>query len=353
MAKKLIFAAKTIFSMWRPKIFFSICYHKIFIFSLKKYLGIFLCSIYMLHNAIYLEQKNAEKFECKYCDIKCSKKSNYIKHLLTSKHSNATKCYINATQKEQKNATCPFCEKKFLHSSSMYRHKNICKNKSENNINQIFNNNVESNNNDKLVKYLMKENTELKHMIIDVCKNINNSQNNNSFNNTTYSNSNNKTFNLQFFLNETCKDAMNIMDFIDSIKLQLTDLENVGKLGYVEGISNIITSNLNALDITQRPIHCADKKRDVLYVKDENKWEKEDEQKKKIKKAIHRVACKTQRLISNFKEEHPDCLKSSSKFSDQYNKIIVESMGGSGNNDLEKEEKIIRNISKQVLIEKD
>jgi hypothetical protein len=308
----------------------------------------------MLHNAIYLEQKNAENFECKYCNVKCCKKSNFTKHLLTSKHTNATKCYINATQKELKNAKCPFCEKKFIHSSSMYRHKNICKNKSENNINQILNNNLESNNNDKLVKYLMKENSELKNMIIDVCKNINTtSQNNNSFNNTTYSTSNNKTFNLQFFLNETCKDAMNIMDFIDSIKLQLTDLENVGKLGYVEGISNIITSNLNALDITQRPIHCADKKRDVLYVKDENKWEKEDEQKKKIKKAIHRVACKTQRLISNFKEEHPDCLKSSSKFSDQYNKIIVESMGGSGNNDLEKEEKIIRNISKQVLIEKE
>jgi hypothetical protein len=146
---------------------------------------------------------------------------------------------------------------------------------------------------------------------------------------------------------------MNIMDFVDSIKLQLSDLENVGKVGYVEGISNIISSNLKALDVTQRPIHCADKKREIMYVKDEDKWEKEDDTKKKIRKAIKRVASKNQRLIPKFKEEHPDCLKSASKFSDQYNKIIVESMGGSGDNDLEKEDKIIRNISKNVTIDKE
>ena len=168
----------------------------------------------------------------------------------------------------------------------------------------------------------------------------------------TNTNSHNKTFNLQFFLNETCKDAMNIMDFVDSIKLQLSDLENVGKAGYVEGISNIITTNLKALDVTQRPIHCADKKREVLYIKDDDKWEKDDE-KTKIRKAIKRVACKNQRLLPKFKEEHPDCGKYHSKFSDQYNKIVVESMGGSGDNDMEKEDKIIKNISKNVTIDKE
>jgi hypothetical protein len=146
---------------------------------------------------------------------------------------------------------------------------------------------------------------------------------------------------------------MNIMDFVDSIKLQLVDLENVGKLGYVEGISNIITTNLKALDVTQRPVHCTDKKRDVLYVKDENKWEKEDEEKKKLRKAIKRVASKNQNLLPKFKEAHPDCSKASSKFSDQYNKIIVESCGGSGDNDLEKEDKIIKNIAKNVIIDKE
>jgi hypothetical protein len=194
---------------------------------------------------------------------------------------------------------------------------------------------------------LVKQNSELLEVIKSGTHNTNNSHNNNNTNN-----SHNKTFNLQFFLNETCKDAMNIMDFVDSIKLQLSDLENVGKLGYVEGISNIITTNLKALDVTQRPIHCADKKREVLYVKDADKWEKDDE-KIKIKKAIKRVACKNQRLLPKFKEEHPDCGKYHSKFSDQYNKIVVESMGGSGDNDMEKEDKIIKNISKNVTIDKE
>ena len=143
------------------------------------------------------------------------------------------------------------------------------------------------------------------------------------------------------------------MDFVDSIKLQLSDLENVGKLGYVEGISNIITTKLKALDVTQRPVHCTDKKRETLYIKDQDKWEKEDEEKKKVRKAIKRIAFKNQVLLPQFKEAHPDCSKASSLYSDQYNKIIVESCGGSGDNDLEKEDKIIKNITKMVTIEKE
>ena len=296
----------------------------------------------MLYNATNLMPKNAKDFECEKCAFKCSKKSNYDKHILTPKHTNATFVAQNATCLETKNAKCPFCEKNFNHSSSMYRHKKECKGKNET---------PNTNNNDKLVEYLMKENSELKHMIIDVCKNINpsNTQNNNSFNN---SNSHNKTFNLQFFLNETCKDAMNIMDFAESVKLQLSDLEKLGEIGYVDGISNIIVKNLNALDETKRPVHCTDTKREVLYIKDDNKWEKEDNDKKKIRKLIKKVADKNARLIPKFKEEHPDCNRSVSKFSDQYNKLIVESMGGSGDNDNEKEEKIIRKIAKEVTIDK-
>ena len=240
--------------------------------------------------------------------------------------------------------------------SGLWRHKKTCKldNQQNNEIKLLD----ESFDKDNLILILIKQNSELiketsdfKNMMIEqsnmVMEVIKNGTNNN---NTT--NSHNKTFNLQFFLNETCKDAMNIMDFVDSIKLQLTDLENVGKLGYVEGISNIITSNLNALDVTQRPVHCADKKRETMYIKDENKWEKDDDNKNKIRKAIKRVVCKNQNMIPSFKDVHPDCLKSSSNYSDQYNKIIVESMGGSGDNDLIKEDKIIKNITKNVVIDK-
>jgi hypothetical protein len=206
---------------------------------------------------------------------------------------------------------------------------------------------------DDLIKYLMKENSEFKEMIVEqnkvvmkICEN-----NNSTINNIT-SNSNNKTFNLNVFLNEHCKDAMNIMDFVDSLKLQLSDLESVGKLGFVEGISNIIIKNLKAMDVHKRPVHCSDSKREVMYIKDEDKWEKENDDKNKLRKVIKKVALKNQRMIPKFKEEHPDCGKSTSKFSDQYNKIILEAMGGLGDNDKEKEERIVKNISKQVIIDK-
>ena len=288
-------------------------------------------------------------FICKKCDYKCSKKSDYNKHLLTSKHKNRTELN-NLEQNVAKNRQifiCKKCNKEYRARNSLWYHEKQC-----------ITNNTKENNDKDLIMILINENKDFKRLLLEMCKEkdeyktmmlkvIENGTNNINCNN----NSHNKTFNLQFFLNETCKDAMNIMDFIDSIKLQLTDLERVGEIGYVEGISNIIVKNLKELDITQRPVHCTDKKRETLYVKDENKWEK-DETKQKMHKLVKRVASKNARLLPKFKEAHPDCSKSVSKFSDQYNKIIVESMGGSGDNDFEKEEKIIAKISKEILVEK-
>jgi hypothetical protein len=202
-----------------------------------------------------------------------------------------------------------------------------------------------------LVLDVVKQNHELTNKIVDICKTgINTNQTNNISNSNI--NSNNKTFNLQFFLNETCKNAMNITDFINSLQLQVSDLENVGKLGYVDGISSIIVKNLNALDETTRPIHCTDKKRETFYIKDEDKWEKDDEEKKKIKKVINKVAYKNERLLQKFKELHPGCNFSDSKYADQYSKLVIEVMGGAGNNDAEKADKIIRKIAKEVTIDK-
>jgi len=291
--------------------------------------------------------KSHSIFSCEKCDYHTSKKSDYNKHILTSKHQNTTKILTNtdtnATNVAGHVFTCD-CGKYYKFRQSLYHHKKTCK------INEFFGTNEQSTeailNKDpsdkELIMLLIKENSELKNMMMKVIEN--------GTHNTT--NSHNKSFNLQFFLNETCKDAMNIMDFVDSIKLQLSDLEKVGEIGYVDGISNIITTNLKALDVTQRPIHCADRKRETLYIKDENKWEKEDDEKNKLRKAIKRVACKNQRLIPKFKEAHPDCIKAASRFSDQYNKMIIESMGGSGDNDLEKEDKIIKKITKEVVIDK-
>jgi hypothetical protein len=295
--------------------------------------------------------ENAKKFRCQNCDFVCSKKSNYDKHVLTLKHTNTDKILPNTDAKNAENATPtvnPFicdCGNTYKHRQSLFNHKKKC------NIQSITDSNAESIDKDQLILMLIKQNSELikdtsefKNMMMEVIKN--------GTHNTINTNSHNKSFNLNFFLNETCKDAMNIMDFVDSIKIQLSDLENVGKLGYVQGISKIIVNNLNLLDETKRPVHCADSKREVMYIKDENKWEKENEDKAKMRKMIKYVTHKNTKLFKEFKEKYPGCEKSDSKYSDQYDKLIVEAFGGKGNNDLEKEDKIIRNIAKNVTIDK-
>ena len=302
-----------------------------------------------MKNTTKNSSKIPPKFICEKCDYKCCKKGDFNKHLHSIKHNTT-----DTTNLQQEFLFSCECGKVYNHRASLYNHKKKC------NVIIVTDSNAESLDKDKLIIMLINQNAELiketsefKNIMLEqqtmMMKVIENGTHNNN-NNTN--NSHNKAFNLNFFLNETCKDAMNIMDFVDSIKLQLSDLEQVGELGYVDGISNIIVKNLKDLDVTERPIRCTDKKREVLYVKDENKWEKEDEDKHKIKKVIKNVANKNIRLLQKFKEVHPDCGKSASKFSDQYNKIIVEAMGGSGDNDSEKEEKIIQKISKNVTIDK-
>ena len=275
-------------------------------------------------------------FYCDFCDYGCCKKSSWTQHILTAKHLKAK----NGLMLANKIYACENCSSTFKHQSSYCRHKKKCVIDKNNTVNE---NNILDK---ELFIMLVKQNTEL----MDMLKNNSSSQANHNTN--SLNNNNNKTFNLQFFLNETCKDAMNIMDFVDSIKLQLSDLEKVGEVGYTQGISNIITTNLKALDVTQRPVHCTDKKRETMYIKDEDKWEKEDDNKTNLRKAIKRVANKNIRLLPVFREKYPEYKNSSSKLSDKYDRIALESMGGAGDNDREKEEKIIHNISKCATIEK-
>jgi hypothetical protein len=289
-----------------------------------------------------LTPKNAKKFHCEKCHFVCSKSSDWSRHITTLKHKNTDKILTNTDNFTPKNADivnefiCK-CGKQYKHRQSLFNHKKKC---------LSLEINIEDEVNDKeLIMTLLQQNNQLQNHIIELCKN-------NSITNITNTNSHNKTFNLNVFLNETCKDAMNITDFVNSIKLQLSDLENVGEIGYIEGLSNIIVKNLNALDVTLRPVHCTDKKRETMYIKDEDKWEKEDEKKARLHKMIKKIANKNINLISEFKELYPDWRKSTSKVSDQFNKIIIESMGGPGDNDFEKEEKIIKKIAKEVLIDK-
>jgi hypothetical protein len=303
-------------------------------------------------------KKQASIFTCYICDYVTSRKSNYSAHMLTAKHARVTNDYKGGQKqaKTSKNKQDFFCDcgRSYKHRQGLWKHKLTCFTGTEI-INQ-----ANDTNDKQLIMMLIKDNNELRKMmldqqslmiensnkVMDLCKNgIHNTTNNN------HTNSHNKSFNLNFFLNETCKNAMNIMDFAESIQLQVSDLEKVGELGYIEGISNIIVQNLKALDVTERPIHCTDKKRETIYIKDEDKWEKDDE-KHKLRKVITKVARKNERLLPKYKEIYPGCQFSESKYSDQYNKIVVESLGGNGHNISEKDDKIIKNIVKEVIIDK-
>lgn len=312
--------------------------------------------------AIY--SKNEEgHFFCKICDYKCSKKFNLERHILSSKHKMATKINILATKNEQNeqneqnehfasHLACEACGKIYKDRTGLWRHKKKCKITLHNSYSSDSDSDDDHNKNqnniiDKdLIMMLIKDHSETKALMMKV---VENGITNHSHNNT---NSHNKAFNLQFFLNETCKNAMNITDFVESITPQLEDLEDVCESGYIKGISNIIVKNLKALDVTERPVHCVDKKREVLYVKDEDKWEKEDENKKKLRKAIKKVASKNYKLLPKYREKYPGCQFSESKHADHYNKLVIEVMGGEGDNEEEKENKIIRNISKVITVDK-
>jgi len=303
------------------------------------------------------------KYLCEKCQMKTNNKKDYTNHLLTAKHYQLTN--VNKFPAY----VCKNCKKIYRSRVGLWKHNKtcdkICDDESDYKSDDVSLKNLVLTlalQNKEILSCcteLQKENMELKkhttnvtNKVLELCKNgiTNNSHNNNT--NNSHNNSNNKSFNLQFFLNETCKNAMNISDFVNSVKLQLSDLEEVGEKGYVKGISNIIIKNLRSLDVTERPIHCTDKKRETLYVKDENKWEKENSENKKVRIVIKQIAHKNTFLLKSFREKYPDCIKSESKYSDKYNKILVETMGGHGSDDNEKEVKIIKNISKEIIVDK-
>ena len=289
-----------------------------------------------------ISQKNAELFNCNICDFKCCKKSNYEKHVLSRKHQNTFKILTNADKNMPENAKLNFiceCGKIYKHRQSLHKHKQQCHHiTSDNNITDI---------DDKsLIIKLLQQNQDLQKSLIELSKE--------KSINTNHINSHNKTFNLQFFLNETCKDALNITDFVSSIKLQLSDLETTGRLGYVEGISNIILNNLKTLDTSERPIHCSDSKREIIYIKNDNQWTKENEDKPVLTNAIKVIANENIKQINQWKKNNPDCTDSESKKNNLYLKIVSNAMSGSSKDETDKNiNKIISNVAKEIIINKD
>jgi hypothetical protein len=280
-------------------------------------------------------ERNLHKLICVDCDYKCCKKSDWLRHASTKKHQNTTKHNKNAQKNAIKEHKC-MCGKIYTHRASLFNHKKKCtfnENTTDSHITILTN----------LVLEVVKSNAELQKQMLEI-HTINNSTINN--------NSHNKTFNMQFFLNEQCKDAMNIMDFVDTFKLQFSDLERVGEVGYVEGISDIIIRKLSEMDIYKRPIHCSDTKRETLYVKDNNVWEKENGNYNKLRLAIKHITKKNTDMLNPWCLKHPGSCDSDNYLNDIYLEMVMQAMGGRGGME-ENENKIIKKIAKTVFIDKD
>ena len=295
------------------------------------------------------DTNNASNFSCEKCAFKCCKKSNFVKHLTTRRHQ-------MLTNDLQKNAVSVFqcdCGRNYKHRQSLYKHQKECKNL---NVCDVANEPSEPSSSQiekltNLIFDVVKQNQELQKQVLELSKEKSIITNSNNNNNTT---NNNNKFNLNFFLNEQCKDAMNIMDFVKSLTLQLSDLERVGQVGYAEGISKVFVNGLKDLDVFKRPIHCSDLKRETLYVKDKGIWEKENEENTKIKLAIKHIAHKNVQQISDWQQENPQYTDPESNVNEEYMKIVNHSMGGfTEQEDETNYNKIIKNVAKEVVIQKE
>ena len=284
------------------------------------------------------------KFVCELCNYNSNSNKDYKKHLLTSKHINKTTLISFNNEEEkfhQKDKTyeCNKCNKIYKKKNSLWYHNKKCikivsLDASSNEIKSMAN----------LMIEIVKSNNDLQKQVLEICKN----NTGNNINNNVI-NSNNKTFNLNFFLNEECKDAMNLSEFVNSIQLKLSDLENISKLGYVEGISNIIIKELNDTEINKRPVHCSDIKRETIYVKEENKWEKDTDETKKMIRAVLGVDKKASKLlVTEWKEANPNFTDSNSKQSETFVNLVGEISNGDELN----VKKVIKKVAKQVIIDK-
>jgi hypothetical protein len=304
-----------------------------------------------------------QKFHCNTCDFRCSKQSNYNKHILTSKHINRTNPHFS----EQKNAnqsathyTCKKCSKKYKARNSLWYHEQTCTTIATTPPTEKATLlQVDDPMQTSLILELVKQNQEFKQLLIEQNKTIielakNGQVNNNTINNTSnINNNNNKTFNLQFFLNETCKDAMNMKDFIKSLELSLPELEKMGEIGFAEGMSRVFINRLNSLDITKRPIHCSDVKREIIHIKDDNKWEMDNANLDRLRKIIKQLTIKNILKVDDWKKANQGCTEYNSRKNAQYLKINMEAIGPVDDAEVKRDfGKIIRRVAEHTAIDK-
>jgi hypothetical protein len=296
------------------------------------------------------DEKNAGLYRCDFCDFECCKHSNYSKHLLTPKHQKricSKQMETLETEKMPLGKYVCVCKNVYTSRSGLWKHNKKCQiaEKMPKNAEKMPKSYISDK---ELILELLKQNQEFKEQIMELVKKDNICTTNN-INNTI---NNNQNFNLNLFLNEQCKDALDIMEFIGSLNVQLSDLENTGKVGYVKGVSDIFLRNLKELDVHKRPIHCSDIKREVMYVKDKDVWEK-DEDKKKITLAIRHIADKNFKQIHQWLQENPEAKDARNKKNEQYMTIVNKCTGGINEEEDQKYYgKIITTVAKEVQIQK-
>ena len=274
--------------------------------------------------------KNAGHFFCENCDFKCSKESNFKIHLATRKH----KMMTNDDTKMPENAKAYICEcgKSYKYRQGLSVHKQKCTTK---NVITVIDNDTPS---DPTFEYLLKENLEMKRDNLEMKKDSLEMKQDSlemkqmmmemmgKMGNTITNNTQNNQFNINMFLNETCKDAINFSDFIDRIEISHDDLENNAQLGFVNGITKILMDNLGLLTINERPIHCTDVKRETLYIKEQNVWNK-DQSVEILENAIKEVSRKSMQSLSQWKKSNPDYEDMDSEFSKKCIPMQQNSMG--------------------------
>lgn len=313
--------------------------------------------------------KNAEKFYCEKCNFTCSKKSNYDQHLLTRKH----KMEMDGNNWKSKNAVCKICEKTFKTASGLWKHEQKCIPKQESI--DVPSENMPITPDMNMFINLLKQNQEFKEFMMEQSKQIQEMQVNmqetqqenqelqkqlieavkvgQHIENQTNINNNNQRFNLNFFLNEQCKDAINMSDFLENMELDLEDLTETGRLGYVGGISRILVNKLQELDVYKRPMHCTDMKRETLYIKENDEWEKQANSKEKMTKIINTVANKNCRNIQQWTDTHPGYEVFDSPENMDYIHLTQTVLGGFGEDENRQyRDKIVRNVVKEILVNK-
>jgi len=327
------------------------------------------------------------RFYCEKCNFRCCKQSIYNKHLDTTKHKQVKPvCSIINYETDNNTETDPDTNNEttldkisqpitrdeynnIIHLLHELKNKDKSINEEYNHENDIYpkenikisaeasqfmtdNNNIQN----KLILELLKSNTQLQNQLYEICKSSQTAITNNisartihDNSTTNTNNSNNSTFNMNMFLNDKCKDAMNMKDFVNSIQLNITDLENVGRLGYVEGMSNIFIDNLQKTDLYKRPVHCSDVKRETLYVKDNNQWQRDGPDHAKMTNAVLAVEQKNVALVSEWAKANPRCMNSNTRENDTYFKLSKAATDGEKDGNIDK---VIRKVAKSVAIEK-